>query len=261
VRLVRGTFRILRCTLRATWRPTILLWALHDWQLAESMRRAPAVAHNYGMHSVAGTLARTHCRPFSERSVMRAQALRWSSYFVLLSSLTLSSTLAAQPPRSGGFDLTYGIGSSTGGEYKDRSGTLNSIELLFSTRMDGGNTPLLLGAQAIYFAADDGDNSCVPSEIIVGCVRKFPDVAGGGLLLAYEPTFLANTFFHINGGIAVVQPSSDGGPTIGLLGAARLGQSIGRHLAILVGGRVLSVPNMRGDAVHIPAFSFGIRIR
>ncbi len=191
---------------------------------------------------------------------MRLQAPKLTSVVAVMLLTMIASSSQAQPPRSGGFDLTYGIGKGLGDEYKDRNGTLNSFELFFSTRMDGGNTPLLLGAQAIYFAADNGDDECILSQIS-GCVRKFPDIAGGGLLIAFEPTFLTNTFVHLNGGLAVVQPSSDGGPTIGFLGAARLGQSIGRHLAILAGIRTLAIPDMRGGSVNIPAVHFGLRIR
>ena len=192
---------------------------------------------------------------------MRAHSLKWAGLTAAILLFSVSGAVPAQPPRSGGFDFTYGVGSGSGGEFKDRSGTLSALEILFSTRMDGGNTPLLLGAEAVYFAADDGDNECIPSTVVQGCVRKFPDVAAGGLLLAYEPNILANTFIHVNGGLAVVQPSLDGGPTIGFLASARLGQSIGRHFAVLAGGRLLSVPDMRGEGVNIPAFTVGIRIR
>jgi hypothetical protein len=179
----------------------------------------------------------------------------------MLVAFMQATSVQAQPPRSGGFDLTYGIAKGVGGDYIHRPGTLNSLEMFFSTRMDGANTPLLLGLQAFYFAADDGDNVCIPSTVHTGCIRHFPDVGGAGLLVAYEPTLLSTLFLHLNGGLAIAAPTSDGGPTIGFHAAARIGQSIGRHFAIIAGGRIIAIPDMRGESVTLPAITFGLRIR
>jgi hypothetical protein len=174
--------------------------------------------------------------------------------------LGLANAAAAQPPRSGGFDLTYGVGTGMGGEYKDRDGKLTSVEVYFSTRLDGGNSLLLLGLQGMYFAADDADYDCLVSQF-GGCVRKFPDVAAGAMLAAFEPIFLRNTFVQLSGGLAVVQPTSDGGPVFGWLGGVKLGQGIGRHLAVVGAARLLGVPNFRGEPVTLRSYSFGLRVR
>jgi hypothetical protein len=202
-------------------------------------------------------------QPFSPESLMRVPSLgtAFAAFAAVLLTMSASSSAHAQPPRSGGFDFTYGFATGSGGDFRDRKGSLNSVEVLFSTRIDGGNSTVLLGAQAIYFAGDDGDGECILSQVTGQCTRSFPDVAGAGLIVAYEPLILANTFLSINGGLAFVQPSSDGGPTIGWLGAAKVGQSIGRHLALLAGGRIIAVPNMRGESVTIPAFMVGLRLR
>jgi hypothetical protein len=87
-------------------------------------------------------------------------------------------------------------------------------------------------------------------------------MAFAGLHAAFEPLIITeSTFFHLSAGGSFLQPSSSGGPTLGLLGQARLGQGIGRHLGITVGARVFFVPDLRGVANTTTTYTVGLRVR
>jgi hypothetical protein len=86
-------------------------------------------------------------------------------------------------------------------------------------------------------------------------------VAGAGVIAAFEPMITATTFLHLNGGIGVIQPLNDGGPTIAGLGAAKVGQGLSRHFAVMAGARVMYAPSFRGTPVTIPTYTVGLRIR
>jgi hypothetical protein len=186
--------------------------------------------------------------------------------FPVLASL-LMFHLVAQPgaaqPRSGGYDFSWGTGTSTGEGYKNRSGQLTTAEVFFSTRMDGTNSPFLMGAQIGYFAQDDPTDggACVFVERIDGCARNLPDMAMAGLLAAWEPTFGVYNYLHASAGASFVQPSSDGGPTLAGHASARVGRAFGDHIAVFGGGRVLIVPDLRGFSVTLATFTVGLRLR
>ena len=182
---------------------------------------------------------------------------------ILVLGQLIAHSVAAQPPRSGGYDFAFGTGTSTGEGYKNRSGKLTTVEVFFSTRMDGTNTPLLMGAQIGYFAQDDPTDggACIIVPRINLCARNLPDMAMAGLSVAFEPTFGTYNFVHLNLGGSFLQPSSDGGPTLAGHGAVKLGRSFGQHLAIFGGGRVLAIPDLRGFAVTLTTWTVGIRVR
>jgi hypothetical protein len=182
-----------------------------------------------------------------------------ASRLSLLPLLAVASPAVAQPARSGGYDITYGVGTASGDLYINQKGAMATVEVLFSTRMDGTNTPFLMGAHIGYFASEDPTGECVPSPF--GCAPSYPDMAFAGLQGAYEPLITSSTFFHLSAGGSFLQPSSSGGPTIGLFGAARLGQGIGRHLGVTIGARSFFIPDLRGETSLLTTYSAGIRIR
>jgi hypothetical protein len=129
--------------------------------------------------------------------------------------------------------------------------------------MDGTNSPILMGATVSYFAQTDPTDGgvCVPAPEIGGCAPNFPDLALAGLMAAFEPNILTNTFLHVSAGGSFVQPSSSGGPTIAVHGSAKIGQSFGRHLALLAGARLLNIPDLRGFSATLTTYAITLRIR
>ena len=170
---------------------------------------------------------------------------------------TFSSAALAQPARSGGYDFTYGVGSASGDFYVNPKGRMSTAEVLFSTRMDGTNGMLLMGALGGYFAADDPNGECAPTQFCA----YYPDMAFAGLQGAIEPMITSSTFLHFGAGGVFLQPSSSGGPTIGIVGSARVGQGIGRHLGVIGGARVFFVPDLRGFSTSLVTYHAGLRIR